>query len=265
MQELAKEIESVEQQSRKETLAEVAALSVVLIDALNRLAKKESITVVGSNGNARDIKRSILKTQSLSQLRAEIVRFEKVLSASLYAAIMKAMTNATDVTANALKESIDNVSKLAKVNVDRELGKKVTIGDKTLEQRTRIISTGISTDVQKAIRQGVLGGEDIDVVIANVRKSIDDYTWEMERIIESEVWNAYRYQFGQTASENGFDWIRIHESFPRHPNRRKHKCYPLANADKYGKGKGVYKSTDTEIFYPHPQCTSWLEVVEALD
>ena len=159
-------------------------------------------------------------------------------------------------------DEIDSARKKAIINVEQELGKAVVIGDKTLEQRVKISTSNTKTDVRKYIRQGVLGGDDISTIVSNVRDTFKDTDWTVRRIVESEVYNAYRYQFGITTDANGYDWIRIHESFPRHPRRKYHKCYPLANADKYGKGKGVYKSTDSTIYYPHPQCTSWLEVVE---
>lgn len=262
MQELANSVEETNQQAQEDIIAELAALSVILIDTLNAFAKTETISTVSDNGKPRQIKRTTVNTSQLSKIMAEIDRIERKYNDILYDGVINAMKDAVKLTAESLVDELDSARKKAIVNVEKELGKTVVIGDKTLEQRVKISTSNTMTDVRKYIRQGVLGGDDISTIVSNVRDTFKDTDWTVRRIVESEVYNAYRFQFGTTTDANGYDWIRIHESFPRHPRRRYHKCYPLANADKYGKGKGVYKSTDSIIYYPHPQCTSWLEVVE---
>ncbi|MCU7556536.1 hypothetical protein [Macrococcus capreoli] len=265
MNELANNVEETNQKVQEDILAELAALSVVLIDVLNANAKSESITAVNANGTERTLKRTTVNTTKLRFIMSEIDRLEREYQSVLYDGLTAAMKEVAALTAESIVNELEDASKPFIANVEKELSKTVIIGDKTLEQRTKIAASDINTEIRKLVRQGVLGGDDVNTIISNVRNTFKDTDWTTRRIIESEIYNTYRYQFGKTTANNGYDWIRIHESFPRHPRRKMHKCYELANKDKYGKGAGVYKSTDAIIYFPHPQCTSWLEVVEVSD
>lgn len=260
MKELAKDVEKLDEQQQERVLDVLAGISGAFIASLPDYAQKKVVKIIDENGATHTHNRSQIKTTQLRKLVKVLDDLERTYSNTLYESTIRAMTEAMELTVEHLS-SVKGMDVKVDVDVDKELGKKVTIGDKTLEQRVNVVGSNTVSDVRKAIRKGVLAGEDVDDIVSNIRKAFDSTDWQVRRVVESEIYNAYRYQFGKMSDANGFDWIRIHESFPRHPARRKHACYPLANTDKYGKGKGVYKSTDNEIFYPHPQCTSWLEAL----
>lgn len=264
MDNLAKEIAQLDAEQVERILQQVSGLTAVVISALTERAKERSFRTVAPDGSVESETRSTVNTTSMRQIMREVDRFETELQSALYSETLSAMDAAAVATIAFLQSEVGAKNKY-KVNVEETLGNKVLIGDRTFDQRTKLTASDIANDVRKIVRQGLLAGEDVGSIINKVSQSVKDSDWKIIRIVESEIYTAYRYQFGETASKNGFDWIKIHESFPRHPRRRQHRCYPLANTDKYGMGKGVYKSTDVEIFFPHPQCTSWLEVVEVLD
>lgn len=265
MKELADEVAKLDEELKKRIVRELKRLGAELNELLTDAATEESVTTINQDGSTDTANRTTVKTTSLRRIMRELDDIERQYNETLYDGTVNGMEAAIAVVITTLLGEIDGMSKQSKVNADKTLGKTVKIGDKTLKQRAAMLAAETTADVRSVIRQGVLGGEDVQSIVKKVRKTFSDTDWKVERLVESEVYGAYRYQFAQTTSENGFDWIRIHETFPRHPRRRYHRCYTLANADPYGRGKGVYKSTDIEIFYPHPQCTSWLEVVEALD
>lgn len=265
MKELADEVAKLDEELKKRIVRELKRLGAELNELLTDAATEESVTTINQDGSTDTANRTTVKTTSLRRIMRELDDIERQYNETLYDGTVDGMEAAIAVVITTLLGEIDGMSKQSKVNADKTLGKTVKIGDKTLKQRAAMLAAETTADVRSVIRQGVLGGEDVQSIVKKVRKTFSDTDWKVERLVESEVYGAYRYQFAQTTSENGFDWIRIHETFPRHPRRRYHRCYTLANADPYGRGKGVYKSTDIEIFYPHPQCTSWLEVVEALD
>lgn len=265
MKELADEVAKLDEELKKRIVRELKRLGAELNELLTDAATEESVTTINQDGSTDTANRTTVKTTSLRRIMRELDDIERQYNETLYDGTVDGMEAAIAVVIATLLGEIDGMSKQSKVNADKTLGKTVKIGDKTLKQRAAMLAAETTADVRSVIRQGVLGGEDVQSIVKKVRKTFSDTDWKVERLVESEVYGAYRYQFAQTTSENGFDWIRIHETFPRHPRRRYHRCYTLANADPYGRGKGVYKSTDIEIFYPHPQCTSWLEVVEALD
>src|SRR5699024_967162 len=265
MKELADKVAKLDEELKKRIVRELKRLGAELNELLTDAATEESVTTINQDGSTDTANRTTVKTTSLRRIMRELDDIERQYNETLYDGTVDGMEAAIAVVMATLLGEIDGMSKQSKVNADKTLGKTVKIGDKTLKQRAAMLAAETTADVRSVIRQGVLGGEDVQSIVKKVRKTFSDTEWKVERLVESEVYGAYRYQFAQTTSENGFDWIRIHETFPRHPRRRYHRCYTLANADPYGRGKGVYKSTDIEIFYPHPQCTSWLEVVEALD
>lgn len=261
MNKLAKEIESLDEEQKQLVFERIEALFAKVTTQLNRQSSKEKVTTVDPQGESHTNTRSTVNTSRLSRIMRELDKVEREVAKALYDETVDAMEVAAALTVSFLMAET-GVRTAHNINVDKSLGKTVVVGDKTLQQRTQVLSSELTADVRKAIRQGVLGGVDVSDIVNNVSEIVEGSAWQVNRMVESEIYTAYRYQFGHTSDKNGFDWIRIHESFPRHPRRKMHRCYPLANADKYGKGKGVYKSTDVEIFFPHPQCTSWLELVE---
>lgn len=261
MNKLAKEIEKLDEEQKEIVVDKILAIVSKLTTSINRQSKKKDITSIDDDGNSHTDSRSTVNTSRLTRIMREIDKMEREISKELYEGTIGAMEIATALTVSFLMEET-GVRRAHNINVDKTLGKQVVVGDKTLEQRSKVFSAKLTSDIRKAIRQGVIGGTDVSDILREVSDITNNNAWEVNRLVESEIYSAYRYQFGHTSDKNGFDWIRIHESFPRHPRRKHHRCYPLANTDKYGKGKGVYRSTDVEIFLPHPQCTSWLEVVE---
>lgn len=264
MEEIASNVEELNQQTQEEALTELMALLVPLIAVVTSSLKESSVSYTGANGKVVTYNQTTIKQTALRNIMSELNRLEKEYANTLYEATLKGMKAAVEETVNGLSV-VDGIDDSRVVDVEKELAKKPIVDPYTLEQRIKRLSAELSGNIRTAVRQAAFSGEDANKIIALMQEEFGNVEWQVVRVIESEIYNAYRYQFGKIASNNGFDWLRIHESFPRHPRRKKHKCYPLANTDKYGKGKGVYKSTDIEIFYPHPQCTSWLELVEAMD
>lgn len=261
MNKLAMDMETFDEEQKEAIYGHIEALIAKLSSTLQRHSTKKTVDVKDSSGNSKVETRSTVNTTRLTRIMRELDKIEKEVAKTLYDETIFAMEVAAAMTVSYLMAET-GIRSAHNVNVEKTLGQSVVVGDKSLKQRTQVTSSEIIGDLRKRVRQGVLGGEDIAVILEDVYETLEGKRWQINRIVESEIYTAYRYQFGHTSDRNGFDWIRIHESFPRHPRRKMHRCYPLANTDKYGKGKGVYKSTDVEIFFPHPQCTSWLELVE---
>lgn len=261
MNKLAKQIEELDEKQKRLIAEQVEAMFAKIIATLNRQSSIREVTTVDDDGATHTESRSTVNTSRLIRIMRELDKVERDVAKTLYEETVNAMEIAAALTVSFLMAET-GVRAAHSINVDKSLGKTVVVGDKTLQQRTQMISSALTDDIRKTIRQGVLGGVDVGTIVKEVSSIVDGNVWQVNRVVESEIYSAYRYQFGHTSDKNGFDWIRLHESFPRHPRRQMHRCYPLANEDRYGKGAGVYKSTDVEIFYPHPQCTSWLELVE---
>src|SRR5690625_5904003 len=64
---------------------------------------------------------------------------------------------------------------------------------------------------------------------------------------------AHRTSIGYNARESGVvECVQFH-----HGVKETDACVDLAKEDRYGKGPGVFKPMDTDIWQPHVQCTSY--------
>lgn len=137
-------------------------------------------------------------------------------------------------------------------------------GDDGLVLSDRIwgLSGEIRDELATVIRSGIIKGEGINAMIPKLRKVYENETWKIRRLARTESVTAHRAATGYNAQASGIaKWVRFHDGSCGRHDHHKHKCYALARRDKYGKGSGIYKPTDTEIWMPHPNCTSYITYV----
>ena len=126
-----------------------------------------------------------------------------------------------------------------------------------LSERIWGLSGEIRDDLSKVIRSGIIRGEGINTMIPKLRKVFDNETWKIRRLARNESVTAHRAAIGYNAQESDVvKWVQFH-----HGVKNTEECVGLANEDRYGKGKGVFKPTDTDIWNPHVQCTGYSSYV----
>lgn len=126
-----------------------------------------------------------------------------------------------------------------------------------LSERVWGLSGEIRDDLSKVIRSGIIRGEGINSMIPKLRKVFDNETWKIRRLARNESVTAHRAAIGYNAQESDVvKWVQFH-----HGVKNTEECVDLANEDRYGKGKGVFKPTDTDIWNPHVQCTGYSSYV----
>lgn len=131
-----------------------------------------------------------------------------------------------------------------------------------LSNRINVVSGILRDEVQKAIRQGVNSKESITKISQRVKKSFDKTVWQIKRIITTEIPIAFRKGIALIGGRaNIIKAVKIIDNRGRHKYHETHECYRLAEQDKYGMGKGVYKTSDSFIFNPHPQCTAYFHFI----
>lgn len=134
-------------------------------------------------------------------------------------------------------------------------------GDDGLVLSDRIWSTsGVIRDtLTTQIRTDIIKGESIGTMARNIRRIYDNQTWMIKRLVVTESNTAYRTANAMSIERSEVaDWVRLVENGHRHPRHESHRCYELAQENRYGEGRGVFKSTDSEIYSPHPQCSSYI-------
>lgn len=259
MLELAELIDDETQKAMEHIDDKLDELQSLVIATLIANSKEQTVEVVDENGNTKKEQRTVVKNRQ--PIDSELYKEEVKMSDDVYESVMNSIKTVLAITTSYIVSELGLQNKY-KLNADNIFGKGVVIGDRTLNQRTSIVISNLFREIEKIYRKGIIAGQDIGSLSKEIESVIKKNRYQFENIVRSELFMAYRIQFGQSVDMNGVEWIRFHESFPRHPNRKRHKCYELANVDKYGKGKGVFKPTDSIIFFPHPQCTGWLEILE---
>lgn len=132
-------------------------------------------------------------------------------------------------------------------------------GDDGLVLSDRIwgLSGEIRDELSTVIRTAIIRGDGINAMVPRIRQVYDNETWKIRRLARTESLTAHRAAISYNAQESEIvKWVQFHEG-----DDRSDACVRLAEIDKYGKGKGVYKTNDTEIWMPHPNCTSYITYI----
>ncbi|MEK0286557.1 hypothetical protein [Caldifermentibacillus hisashii] len=134
-------------------------------------------------------------------------------------------------------------------------------GDDGLVLSDRIWSTsGVIRDaIATQLRSDIIKGESVGTMVRNVRKVYDNQTWMIKRLVVTESNTAYRTASCMSVERSDvIDWVRIVDNGSRHPRHKEHMCYKLAREDRYGEGRGIFRPTDSEIYSPHVNCSSYI-------
>ncbi len=122
-----------------------------------------------------------------------------------------------------------------------------------LSDRIWGLSGEIRDDIATVIRSNIIKGEGINAMIPQIRKVYDNETWKVRRLARNESVTAHRAAISYNAQESDFvEWLQFH-----HGVKRTQACVDLSEEDRYGKGTGIFKPTDTDIWLPHVNCTGY--------
>lgn len=131
-----------------------------------------------------------------------------------------------------------------------------------LSERIWGLSGEIRDELSTVIRTGIIRGDGINAMIPKIRQTYNAETWKIRRLARTESVTAHRAAISYNAQASDLvKWLQFHDGDCGRKDHHKHACYKLANADKYRKGAGVYKPTDTEIWLPHPNCSSYITYI----
>jgi len=212
-----------------------------------------------------------IKRQRLSRILRELDGVERDLRLYGTAAMDEIIGKSASFTTDAVSAGFATVTGAPMITgsferLNREVFNYVTrrFGEDGLVLSDRIWGTSgdIRDAIGKSLRSDILRGESVGKMVANVRKAYDNETWKIKRLVVTEGNTAYRAASALSAERSSVvEWVRLNDNPGRHGNHEAHRCYELANTDKYGQGAGIFKPTDSEIYMPHPQCTSYITAV----
>lgn len=202
-----------------------------------------------------------IKRQRLSRLLRELDDVEKALRENGTTAMTQVITQSAVLAIAASQIITGSIERLNKRTVDYVIRR---FGEDGLVLSNRIWGTSgeIRDSISTVLRTGIIRGDAVGTMVRDVRKVFDNETWKIKRLVVTEGNTAYRVASANSVRDSKVaDYVRINENGSRHRNHTSHKCYKLAQEDRYGEGKGVFKPTDTAIYMPHPNCSSYITAV----
>lgn len=207
-----------------------------------------------------------IKKSRLSRLLRELDDIETLIREYGTTALDKIITDTATWASseiNAGVAGVIGVRAVAKAQIER-LNSDVfeyvvkRFGDDGLVLSDRVwrLAGDMRDDISKALRSDIIKGESVNTMIANVRKVHDNETWKIRRLVVTEGNTAYRTATAYNAERSDVvTGVKLHHGKANDP---KHRCTILSHEDRYGMGAGVFKPTDSEIYNPHPNCTSFI-------
>lgn len=131
-----------------------------------------------------------------------------------------------------------------------------------LSERVWGLSGEIRDELSTTIRSSIIKGEGVNAMIPKIRKTYDNESWKIRRLARTESVTAHRAATSYNAQASDLvKYVQFHDGNCGRKDHHRHRCYELVNEDRYGKGAGVYKPSDTEIWLPHPNCTSYISYI----
>ncbi|MHC8516776.1 hypothetical protein [Sporosarcina sp. ITBMC105] len=202
----------------------------------------------------------IIKRQRAARLLRDLDEIERSIRKHGTLALEKIIEDTSEWTtarvAGAIGIGVGNFDR-----INRQVVKYVTkrFGDDGLVLSDRIwgLSGEIRDDLATVLRSGIIKGDGINALVPRLREVYDNETWKIRRLARNESVTARRAATTYNARESDIiHWVQFH-----HGVKRSKSCVRLAGEDRYGKGTGVFKTTDTEIWMPHVNCTGYITYV----
>lgn len=205
-------------------------------------------------------KDGIIKRQRAGRVLRDLDEIERSLQLHGTKALEEIIEESSEWTSARVAKAIGisaSTQKVVNKHVVNYVVKRFGEDGLVLSDRIWGLSGEIRDDISTVIRTGIIRSEGINAMIPKIRKAYDNETWKIRRLARNESVTAHRAAIGYNARESDVvEWVKFH-----HGVKRTDACVELANQDKYGKGEGIYKPTDTEIWMPHVQCTGYTTYV----
>lgn len=128
----------------------------------------------------------------------------------------------------------------------------------TLKHRIWSVVAELRNGIVNVVQNAIIRGRNVAEAVVDIRNLFRKESWKIERIVRTEMWKTFRYSIVETIKADGLTvWVKFFDGTCGRPDHHRHKCYTLANEDRYDMGVGIFNVSDEDILMPHPQCTSY--------
>lgn len=254
--ELDRELEKIAQDFRS-SIPDREQYVIGEIDRTRQMISDMLANYAGTDGT--------ISRAKLRRVLRELTKIQRSINDNGYAALQKVINDVTSGSLDSTNNAIDKViggaiaaavlSKMAKSTAKTVINRKGDDGLK-LSRRVWRLSADQKAELMKVLRADISKGESIDAMIRHVRSVYSTETWKIRRLVLTESAVAQRKAMGAYADNSDqVKALRIHHG---RANVANHMCTILSRQDPYGWGDGVFKTSDTQIYFPHINCTSFL-------
>ena len=131
-----------------------------------------------------------------------------------------------------------------------------------MNDRLRRNSLLLRQAVETALMYKVLSKEDVTAIMDEVKEELKRNKWTISRVVKSEMYVTNRLAVMKVVEMLGSDYFILFEDGNcGRPDHHNHDCWNIAQEDRHGLGKAIFKASDSDIIYPHVSCTSKLQIV----
>lgn len=126
-----------------------------------------------------------------------------------------------------------------------------------LSDRVWVMAGDYRASIGKVLQRGILRGDSIARMTRDVTEVYGIEDWKARRLVITETNTAFRTAIGYEAER--LDFVKALRLNPGIHHSK--ACVALSQEDRHGLGAGVFLPSDTDIYNPHPNCTSTLTFV----
>lgn len=263
------------------TAVKVEGIDKIIIESIEQSSKESERVARVMRGLNADLYASldkytddngVIPTSRLNSFNAEIKELEAEylteIEDALIATVESVIDEVTEATYKEL-EKIPDVSAMLTSTIMRDTKElaleellKRKVDEVKVDSRIKALTISITALIGREVRNSILLKKKASDISKRVDDVIKSNTWTVKKLITSEVLTSIRLSILKLGDKLGIlKGIKIIDNRGRHGGHHLHKCFKYAEEDKYGMGKGVYKTTDTYILDPHPQCTAYFEFI----
>lgn len=200
----------------------------------------------------------VIKRRRAGMVLRELDEVEALIRRNGTLALESIIEESSEWTINTVNRAVGiSISAGAFKTVNRHVVNYVVkrFGDDGLVLSDRVwgLAGEIRDELSTVIRSGIIRGDGVNSMVPRIRRVYDNETWKIRRLARTESVTAHRAAIGYNARESGVvEWVQFHAG-----NAGTKECVDLANEDRYGEGRGIFRPMDTDIWLPHIQCTGY--------
>lgn len=245
--------------------AEISKTRLSVVDIITSYAKNdEKISRSRLNSLLRDldsVEKDIREATNSSLLKVMGESVDEAFKGTFsIAKTVKAIANIAaatkDIAKTAVLSAIRGKSPTSK-NIAEYLAKRTGPDGLILSDRVWNLAGDHRDAIGKVLRRGILRGDSIARMTRDITEVYEIEDWKARRLVVTETNTAFRTAIGYAAEQlDNVKGLRLHPGY-----KHSKACVALANEDRHGLGVGIFLPSDTDIYNPHPHCTSYLTFV----